>query len=224
VLEGHDDVAWVVHHAGYGYDTFTADASRKYTSFYGGYTYAPAMMLDRTNLAEQGATGSTSAGSVPSPTPIFQFTSEKAVENLINYAVSQPAFVTVNIERSYNEETAELQVKVYGEALVNFDEPTFMNVFLTESGMVNYQAGASNANDYVHNHVARKLISSLYEGDRVGAIKAGEKGSKSYNFTLGSDWKAENCSLYALVIDSNGNAVNTAVCKVNGSVDYDYKK
>jgi hypothetical protein len=58
----------------------------------------------------------------------------------------------------------------------------------------------------------------------VGAIKAGEKGSKSYNFTLGSDWKAENCSLYALVIDSNGNAVNTAVCKVNGSVDYDYKK
>ena len=98
-------------------------------------------------------------------------------------------------------------------------------LYIVEDGIVAQQNnGGTYKNDYVHNHVARKLISSLYEGDRVGAIKAGEKATKSYNFTLGSDWKAENCSLYALVIDSNGNAVNTAVCKVNGSVDYDYKK
>ena len=209
VLEGHDDVAWVVHHAGYGYDTFTADASRKYTSFYGGYTYAPAMMLDRTNLAEQGATGSTSAGSVPSPTPIFQFTSEKAVENLINYAVSQPAFVTVNIERSYNEETAELQVKVYGEALVNFDEPTFMNVFLTESGMVNYQAGASNPNDYVHNHALRTTMSSTWGNE----MTYNEDGTYEMTFTLNlkSTWNVDNMEIIAFVSNYNENDVNDCI-------------
>lgn len=205
-----DDVAWVVHHAGYGYDTFTADASRKYVTFYGGYTYAPALMLDRTNLAEQGATGSSSSGSTAAATPVFQITNEKSTENLIDYCLSQPAFITINIEDAYNEETSELQVKVYGESLVEFNNPTYMNIFITESGMVNYQAGAgAMSNDYVHNHALRTTMTPTW-GDE---ITYNEDGSfeKTYSLNLKEAWKPENMEIVAFISNYNENDLNDCI-------------
>ena len=78
--------------------------------------------------------------------------------------------------------------------------------------------------NYVHNHVVRTMISSLYEGDRVGTLAAGESKSASYSLTLDSGWKAENCSVCALVIDGNGYVNNAAVCSLNGVTDFDYQK
>lgn len=98
-------------------------------------------------------------------------------------------------------------------------------LYLLEDKIIATQnKGGTYVNNYQHDHVVRKLVSSLYEGDRVGEIKAGAKGSKSYNFAIESGWKAENCSLCALVIDNSGTVVNAALCPLNGSVDYDYKK
>lgn len=209
IVGDSDDVAWVVHHAGYGYDTFTADASRKYTAFYGGYTYAPALMLDRTNLAEQGALGSTSAGSVPSSTPIFQVTSENATKKLIDYSLSQPAFVTLNIEETYNAENSELQVRVFGESLIEFSDATFMNVFLTESGMVNYQAGASNANDYVHNHALRTTMTPTW-GDEITYNEDGTF-EKTYSLNLKSAWNPENMEVVAFISNYNEDDINDCI-------------
>ena len=98
-------------------------------------------------------------------------------------------------------------------------------VYLLEDKIVARQnKGGDYVDNYTHNHVVRTLISTLYEGDRVGAIKAGEKGSKSYDFTLNSDWNAENCTLCALVFDNSGTVINAAVCPINGETNYDYKK
>lgn len=98
-------------------------------------------------------------------------------------------------------------------------------LFILEDGIVARQNNSGTYKDnYVHNHVVRAMLSSLYEGDRVGDIKAGQKGTKSYNFNINSSWKREKCSLCALVIDNSGAVVNAAVCPVGKSVDYDYKK
>lgn len=207
IVGDSDEVAWVVHHAGYGYDTFTADASRKYVAFYGGYTYAPALMLDRTNLAEQGALGSSSTeGTIPAKTPVFQVTSENATKKLIDYSLSQPAFVTLNIEETYNAETSELQVRVTGEALIEFANPTFMNVFVTESGMVNYQNGASNANDYVHNHALRTTMTPTW-GDEITYNEDGTF-EKTYSLNLKSTWKPENMEVIAFISNYNEDDLN----------------
>ena len=72
--------------------------------------------------------------------------------------------------------------------------------------------------------MVRTLISNIYEGDRVGDIKAGQKATKGYDFTLEGGWNADKCTICALVIDSNGYVTNAAVCPINGSVNYDYKK
>lgn len=98
-------------------------------------------------------------------------------------------------------------------------------LYILEDGIVARQNDSGTYKDnYVHNHVVRTMLSSIYEGDRVGDIKAGHKATKSYNFSINSSWKAEKCSLCALVIDNSGAVVNAAVCPVGKSVDYDYKK
>ena len=98
-------------------------------------------------------------------------------------------------------------------------------LYILEDGIVARQNDSGTYKDnYVHNHVVRAMLSSLYEGDRVGDIKAGQKGTKSYNFNINSSWKREKCSFCALVIDNSGAVVNAAVCPVGKSVDYDYKK
>ena len=98
-------------------------------------------------------------------------------------------------------------------------------LYILEDGIVARQNDSGTYKDnYVHNHVVRAMLSSLYEGDRVDDIKAGQKGTKSYNFNINSSWKREKCSLCALVIDNSGAVVNAAVCPVGKSVDYDYKK
>ena len=98
-------------------------------------------------------------------------------------------------------------------------------LFILEDGIVARQNnnGVYKEN-YTHNHVVRAMVSKLYEGDRVADIAAGQKATKSYNFTLESGWKKENCTLCALVIDSSQTVINAAVCPVGASIDYDYKK
>ncbi len=98
-------------------------------------------------------------------------------------------------------------------------------LYILEDGIVARQNNSGTyKDDYVHNHVVRKMISSLYEGDRVGDIKAGQRATKSYSFSLDKSWKRENCTLCALVIDNSGSVVNAALCPIGSSVDYDYKK
>lgn len=98
-------------------------------------------------------------------------------------------------------------------------------IYIVEDGIVAPQNdnGLYN-NTYVHDHVVRALVTSLYEGERVGTLAAGESKRVTHNFTLGEGWNAEKCSICALAIDGNGHVNNVAVCPVGGSCDFDYKK
>ena len=134
---------------------------------------------------------------------------------------SFPATCGVKISSSYSSNSGKADIELYAAKSDTFR----VALYLLEDKIVARQnKGGDYVDNYTHNHVVRTLISTLYEGDRVGEIKAGEKGSKSYNFTLDSAWKAENCTLCALVFDNSGTVINAAVCPINGSVNYDYKK
>lgn len=204
ILADRDDVAWVVHHAGYNTDSYTIKASRDYLSFYpGSGTFAPAVMLDRTLLSDQGAT----TGSSMATTPIFLPTSESSLEEYIDYCASQPAFVSLNIEDAYDESSRELIVKVSGEAMVELTEPTFMNVFVTESGMVNYQSGGGN--NYVHNNAIRATMSSTW-GDEITYNEDGTY-EVTYKLTLKDAWYPENMDIVAFISNFNKEDVNDCV-------------
>ena len=206
IMENRNDIALVVHHTGYGQDSYTISASRSYLDFYAGSTYAPAMMIDRRNLAGQGAQGY----SGPAPGPVFGVTTQSEVEALVDYCSDQPAFVTVNIEDNYNAETRELTVRVYGETIIDLPQTPYINIFLTESGMVNYQTGGGN--DYVHNHAIRTTMTDTW-GDELTVT--GNKYDVTYTATLNSKWKPENMNIIAFVSNYDSRDINN--CTVYNS-------
>ncbi len=206
ITDGRNDISLVLHHAGFGQDSYTIAASRSYLDFYNGNTYAPAMMIDRRNLSEQGAPGymGVAAG------PVFAVTTQEEVEKFINYCFEQPAVVDVNIEKVYNEETRELSVRVFGETVIDLPKTPFINIFLSESGLVNYQAGGGN--DYIHNHAIRATMTDTW-GDALTITD--RKFDVTYTTTLNSKWVAQNMDIIAFVADYNSR--NIDACTVYNS-------
>ncbi len=196
ILKDRSDVAWVVHHSGYGTDTYTIEASNKYLWFYGGGgTYAPAAMLDRRCLKElnaQGAQGVVTA-------PVFFPESKESLTEFINYCAEQPAFVSINITDVYNEETRELTVRVTGESTAELAVAPNINIFLTEDGLKGYQSGGGN--NYPHSHAIRKVMTSTW-GDQL-TFDNENKFDVTYTCVLDKDWKAEHMSVIAFVADYN---------------------
>ena len=195
ILKDRSDVAWVVHHTGYGTDTYTISESEKYLWFYGGGgTYAPAAMLDRRCLKELGAQGA--QGVVTAP--VFFPDSKESLTEFINYCAEQPAFISINITDVYNEETRELTVRVTGESTAELAVAPNINIFLTEDGLKGYQSGGGNS--YPHSHAIRKVMTSTW-GDQLTFDS--NKFDVTYTCKLDEDWKPENMSVIAFVADFN---------------------
>lgn len=76
--------------------------------------------------------------------------------------------------------------------------------------------------DFIHNHVVRRLYSQSILGDPINELKQGETTVKQYSLQLESNWNPENLSFYALVIDdSTGFIHNMACCKaIDGQMTY----
>lgn len=206
-----NDVAWVVHHSGYYTDDFTIEESEHYLWLFGGSTYAPALMMDRTCLGEQGATRD---GENMALTPTFLPTSQSQIEELINYCIEQQAVVSVAIEDVYNEETRELAVKVSGKAEGGFARTPYIHIFLTEDGLIGPQSGSSS--NYQHNHALRKVMTSTW-GDELEMN--GNDYEVTYTCTLDDKWLPENMSVIAFIAhnddyDTNRNQVLNTEWKV----------
>ena len=147
-------------------------------------------------------------------------------------ATSEKTEIQGMIDRSFSDYPATCGIKMVStESSVDIELYAAKSanyrvaLYILEDGIVARQNnGGTYKDDYIHNHVVRAMVSKLYEGDRVGEIKAAEKATKSYTFSLDSSWKKENCTLCALVFDNSQTVINAAVCAVGESVDYDYKK
>lgn len=203
----NENVVWVIHHVGYGTDTYTASASRSYVNFYnnGDFQYAPAMMLDRTNLASEGAQTQTADGKTDATGPVFMISSSILVEELINKRIEEPAFVELSIEPAFNDETRDLSVRVHGKSVATFESTPYINIFLTESGMVNYQEGGGN--NYVHNHALRTTLTSKW-GDE---LTINDDGTFDITYKLNglkSSWKPENMDVVAFISNYGGDDYN----------------
>lgn len=192
-LNDNERVIWVAHHAGFGTDNYTIDPSVAYTWFYNenGSTYAPAMMLDRTNLSEYGASGSKG----PAKGPVFSL-AESVVKATLDARLDEPSFVTVGIDKTYNEETRELSITVSGKTVDGAlpGDKVCLNLFLLENGLIGYQSGGGSK--YVHDHVIRDVLSETW-GDEI--TFEGDQYQHTYSTTLSSKWKAENMQIVAFI-------------------------
>lgn len=93
-----------------------------------------------------------------------------------------------------------------------------------------YQNGASTERHRTYQHCLRAIAGAYsttdISGDSLGTIEAGESASKSFSVSLDSSWVTANLEVLVIVSapDSTGNyeVVNTALCPINGTQDYEY--
>lgn len=92
------------------------------------------------------------------------------------------------------------------------------------------QSGASTERHRTYHHCLRAIAgaysSSDISGDALGTIEAGKSASKSFSVPLDSSWVTGNLEVLVIVSapNSSGNyeVVNTALCPINGTQDYEY--
>lgn len=189
LLEGRNDYIWVAHHVGYYTDELTVSESSSYLSPFG-VSGAPSATFDRslTSASENGALAfgigytqiATGANILK---PAFEACAEK------------PAFASVDIDNSYNDETRELTVTVRGQKNNAFDtyyDAANLTVYLLEDGVTTSAAQSGDANaatNKIHSHVLRAILTDTW-GD---AVEWNEDGtySRTFTYTIPEHWKGQ---------------------------------
>lgn len=175
------------HHSGYYTDWLTSTCDNSYLWFFnaGGSTYAPAIMIDRLNLGES--------------TPVVCPSSQTELELYMDYALSQPAFVSVNVSAVTDTDNPQLiHVKVNGTKSVETlcDNPRIVVYALEDNVEARSQIGAT---DFVHNHVKRAFNSTW--GDTFEWN--GDAYEYSCDFEVSSACVKENMQVVAFIYNYN---------------------
>ena len=202
MLTGKNNVIWMAHHAGYYTDNLTIPENEEMLVFYndGGYTSAPAAMLDRTYFPESG-----------NPGPVMS--AYDVEEEFLDNQISVPSFVTVNISNIiYDTVSRQLSVTVSGEVLTDisaYNSPR-VSLYIKEDGIKMSQSGGSS--NYIHNNAMRDAVSDVWgDADVITSTTAGSTFSKTYNYTIPGVWKPRNLELVAFVTEYNSNVNQRSV-------------
>ena len=193
-------VAWVAHHVGYGDDEFTIEPSRVLESLFGGGTYNPAVMIDRSMAYSEG-----------NPGPVHYVGTAVLMHQELSRASVMPDNIVMGMtEINYNAGTRQLQFTVEGYFI---EEQTLvaprLTVYLAEDSIIAYQNDGTNVNNYRHDHVVRACLTQDWGDDNViTSTAAGDHFSKTFSYTLPSNLRAGKCYLVACVNSYGSDAIN----------------
>lgn len=206
-LGNKDNIVEIGHHAGFYTDPLTISASRAYEWFYKTpeYTtsYAPAVMLDRTNMR------SIHGSAFAMESALFEPTATR-LNKAYDTQNADAGLATIKLTTDYNKTTRHLKVTVDAEALVLLPGCTnpVLNVFLTEDNIeTDRQEGTTGK--YYHRHSARANLSAIW-GDEIDAKT--RKLTKVYETDIDAGWNVENMEIVAFV--SNYDKNSNTNCKV----------
>lgn len=198
-LSTRPEIIHLIHHCGYYEDIYTVPESKDLMVFYndGGSTYAPAVMLDRRHITDD-------------PGPIFFPTSTGGfTTSLLDQERNTPAFITVNLDGSYDPSTRVLNLTVSGELVGEIIETNpRLSVYIMEDGLVGTQSGASGS--YTHDCVMRDAISGggAWGDANVVSTTVGSTYSKTYTYTVNSSWVDENLTVVAFINNHDASNIN----------------
>ena len=192
---GEDKFIWMAHHAGYNAGKYTSNQSDTIASlFYNTQmSYAPGLMINRTNLLSVGVTTSGTPGG-----PIFsvnEVASRGLLADYFRLMQSEMSPIVLDVQHTYDAETRNLSVTVRGDILAEVPnrERLAVGIALLEDNLEGSQAGV--AGKYMHNHVCRDGLVSIL-GQLVG-------GENTFEFTsskvLKSTFKPEDVTIVVWV-------------------------
>ena len=193
---GEDKFIWMAHHAGYNAGKYTSSQSDSVASlFYNTtMTYAPGLMIDRTNLLAVGVTTSQPTGG-----PIFsvnEVASRGVLDDYFRLMQSDMSPIALDVQHTFDATSRNLSVTVKGDILAEIAdrERLAVGIALLEDNLEGSQAGV--AGKYLHNHVCRDGLASI-----LGTLVGGS--GNSFEFTaskvLNSKYVPENVSIVVWV-------------------------
>ncbi len=111
--------------------------------------------------------------------------------------------ILVNIAKTYDEDTRELQVEITGVALEDITGELRMTIMITESNIVDAQLDDQAASgivlDYVHKHAFRTTMTN-FDGEKFSdQMSEGDNYSVTKTMTLPEEWVAAECEIVAFV-------------------------
>lgn len=133
--------------------------------------------------------------------------------------------IELSIEASV--ENGVLDVSVFGTALVDLPGSYNIGVYVTQSGILDYQkTNGATLEDYPFNHFLRKSLTSLPNGDILTTnMITGQNFNRNYTFTIPTElapmipeWKTEKLEIVAYVSRDGGSrasVVQAAKKKLN---------
>jgi len=205
VLHAHPSVIRLAHHAGYYTDDYTVPSSETMTVFYNanGATYAPAAMINRTNLAEAGAIN---GSGMPTPGPVFYPEGDQACEALIQSVEGDYAPLVIDLTYDYEASSRTLTIRTEVTPLEGFAMPTnpMLNILATEDDLWGYQSGSASI--YQHNDVVRSFVTGTW--GQALTFEGTTPVSSVQTLVLDEAWNPANMHLIAFVSNHNPDDVN----------------
>lgn len=188
------------HHAGFYEDNYTIAASKEYEWFYKeGRLYAPAVMLDRTEMSDN------YPDIYSDGVPVVSVGASK-LKTLYAEQSCAPAFVSVE-PTVKTDKSGNILIHVEGEQLIDTDvESPRLFVFVSEDSVYSTnQSGASGG--YYHRHMARQSVTPTW-GEPIDI-----KGyTADYTVPVQAGWDAARLSVVAFV--ANYDAEDKNNCRV----------
>ncbi|RPI17864.1 MAG: T9SS C-terminal target domain-containing protein [Ignavibacteriae bacterium] len=130
----------------------------------------------------------------------------------VNVLSSYDAGVNINVTKSYNSGTRQLQVTANATALRNIDSTAKINLVVYEDNLIYPQVGNGScpgSQTWVHKWVVRNMVNgALGEDLSTGTWTANTLKSKSWTTTLDNAWSAENCRV-ALFVYLSGSSLTS---------------
>ena len=203
VLGGKSDVVEVGHHAGFYTDTLTVDASVAYEWFYGGGTFAPAIMFDRTCLADN------YPSTFGSGSPLVNI-ADGVVASLHEAMAGTPAIVSIGLGCVADAKSRRVDISVSGKQLLPVATPDSLRLFvyLTEDSIFTTNQRGSGGS-FWHRHSLRQSVTPTW-GDRLDGD--GGEFSLNYEAAIPQQRNMERMSVVAFV--ANVNATDKCDCRV----------
>jgi hypothetical protein len=128
----------------------------------------------------------------------------------VNSRVNVPATVSIDIEKSFNRVTGQLDATIYMTALENLTGQYKYNIVLTEDSLIYNQVNnqvcvPGNGQNWVHNWVVRAMING-YTGEAVNSGSTwnlGDMISKTISYNVSSAYNEDKCNLVVFVYKQN---------------------
>lgn len=194
----HNEIIEVGHHVGFYTDQWTIPEDTIYMNFYYAAivtTFAPAGMIDRTLWSK--ADGHHNSFQGGDSCVVFSVESAD-VWNLLNVALSKPAYAWINLDVEFNDIDSILTINTSGKSVTGLKGEPRLTIYITEDNLkTERQAGwnSEQKGPYYQHNVNRYIATDVW-GDQVTLNEGFEK---EYNVKIQPNWNVDNLNVVAFV-------------------------